>query len=362
MFGSVGLGHKVIAENIAQALSKYPDIELSMLDVLEMYKGPLTETSAKIYTWIIKQMPALWRFFYTNRVFLELTLPLRVPFAGIRAKKLWQKISQEKPDLIVTTHPTPTAFVSYFKKEGLFGGLLITTFSDYHFQPYWVYSLVDRYLVMTEAQKEEVMKYGFSSKRIVVTGMPVSEEFRKDYEESEIMRGFKLSHTRPIILMMGGSHGWGIRIEDVLELLKSELETELVVVTGTDKVLAKKLESLAEKHLKVFSDWSNENIAKLFSVARILITKPGGLTVSQAIAENLPMILAHPLPAMEELNQDYLLKAGVAVAAKSPREIRMWMQRLLLDKKFYQMLKQNLKRINVPDAAERAASAIIDML
>ncbi len=363
--GSVGLGHKVVAENIAAVLRTYPGIRIDMLDALELYDNVFTRQSARLYTWILRHWPGLWRFFYTNPWFLRVTLPLRVPVATWQLRKYRDFVVKLKPDLILTTHPTATALAVSLKQQKEYLGAIVTTFSDFHFQPYWVYAGVDRYLVMTAEQQQAVMKSGFAEKRVIITGLPVDPLFSENYDEGEICREFDLSHRTPIILVMGGSRGWGVTLANIQGLLESAFEIQIAVVTGYNKKLLQELRDLAANHprvLKVFGHLESLAIAKLFSVAKILVTKPGGLTIAQALLKNLPMILVNPLPAMEELNLDYLRKRGVGLFAKDSQELRLWVERLLQDKKFYQEVRDRTRQLSQPEAAALAAEAVIDML
>lgn len=362
IYASVGLGHKIVAENIGEALKNRPNLQVQFLDITKFYEGPLVEKSTKIYQAIIQQLPGLWRFLYTNKIFQKLTLPLRVPFASLQAGKLRKYLVDIDPDVILTTHPTATALVSYLKQKKLFTGPLVTTFSDFHFQPFWVFPNVDRYLVMTAEQKAEVMRSGYAAQRIIITGLPVHPAFEQKYEVAAVAKQFGLSHTKPIVLVMGGSRGWGIRVSDIITLLSSALDFEVVVVTGYAKKLFATLTSIRNKNLKVFGQLPSEQIARLFSAAKVLVTKPGGLSLAQALAQSLPMVLIHPLPTMEEMNQGFVLTRGAAVKAGTDRQLLSWVETLLTDKKFYEEQKQALHNLHVPHAARKAAQAIIDIL
>ena len=364
MYASIGMGHKVVAENIAEGLKKYDGISITMFDVNKFYEGPFVRVSTAIYIKILKYIPWLWGFFYTNRFFQALYLPLRIPFASFKVKKFRVFFEKEKPDLILCTHPTGTGLVSYLKKTGEYKGPLAVSFSDFHFQPFWIFPRVDRYLVMTPEQKQQVASYGFAPQRIIVTALPVNEVFANNYSEAETAKEFGISKNKPLVLIMGGSRGWGIRVPDIEAVLMSEYDVQAAVITGTDERLKNEVNRLGEKYpgrLAAFSNLSNEQVAKLFAIAKILVTKPGGLSIAQALLRGLPMVLVNPLPAMEELNQDYLIKRGIAVVAKTPREVRSWTERLLQDKKMYSMQKANMKRLYFPNASAAAARAIIDM-
>lgn len=363
--GSIGLGHKVVAENIAAALAKYPGVEARVLDLLEMYRGSLVKVFSRFYKWMVDRAPWLWGFIYTNKIFQIITLPLRIPFAGLKIKKFRDYVKREKPDLILTCHPNATGLAAYLKKTGEYTGPVVTTFSDFHFQPYWVYPYVDQYLVMTAEQKRDVARLGFAADKIAVIGLPVNPSFQKEFDEGEIIKKFGLSRAKPLVLVMGGSQGWGIRLADIVELLRTKYDIQIVVVTGKNMELKQAIDNLAKTTatpLQAFVSWSVEDIAKLFSAAKILITKPGGLTIAQALLKSLPMVLVNPLPTMEEMNLDYLTSHGAGVYAKNSQEVREWMERLLADKKYYQEIKEREKAIAAPAAADTAAKIIIDML
>ena len=365
MYGSIGLGHKVVAENITVVLKTYPDVKIEMLDVLEMYRGPFTETSSRIYKFIVDHIPGLWGFFYTNPIFLKASLPLRVPLAGLKIKKFRDYFNRSKPDLILTTHPSATALASYLKKTGEYRGPLVTTFSDFHFQPYWVYPRVDKYLVMTPEQADEVGKRGFARSQVLITGLPVHPVFSEEYHDIVVRREFGFHPNRPIVLMIGGSRGWGIKIADIWALLGSAYDMELVVVVGFNSELLADLQKLREtagSNLKVLGNLETSAVAKLCAVAKVLVTKPGGLSLAQGLLRGLPMVLVNPLPAMEELNTRYLIRYGAAVVARSSAELKSWVERILQDRKFCQGLKANSLKLANPKAAATAAAAVIDTL
>ena len=53
------------------------------------------------------------------------------------------------------------------------------------------------------------------------------------------------------------------------------------------------------------------------SAVDLVVTKPGGLSVSECLAKAKPMLLVSPIPGQEERNADYLLEAGAAIKAAS---------------------------------------------
>ena len=168
-----------------------------------------------------------------------------------------------------------------------------------------------------------------------------------------------------MITIMGGSRGWGVKENDLKELLKIKYDVQFVVLVGTDQKLREKLVELVGRYntpVRVFGFLPNEEVAKLFYISKVLVTKPGGSTIGEALATKLPMVLINPLPAMEELNQKFLVSRGAAVGADSPEQARLWVERLLQDKKLCRDIQKQMSLINPEKAATLAAEAIIDML
>jgi len=218
---------------------------------------------------------------------------------------------------------------------------------------------------MTPEQADEVGKRGFARSQVLITGLPVHPVFSEEYHDIVVRREFGFHPNRPIVLMIGGSRGWGIKIADIWALLGSAYDMELVVVAGFNSELLADLQKLREtagSNLKVLGNLETSAVAKLCAVAKVLVTKPGGLSLAQGLLRGLPMVLVNPLPAMEELNTRYLIRYGAAVVARSSAELKSWVERILQDRKFCQGLKANSLKLANPKAAATAAAAVIDTL
>ena len=363
IYGSVGLGHKVIAENIAHALEKQ-GVQVVKLDALQLYQGTLTSVSTKVYSFIIRYVPRIWGFLYTNRFFQSLSLPLRIPFARLKANKFRNFVETQKPDLILTTHPTATALALAMKSMKVFSGPVVTTFSDYHFQPFWVYKGVSHYLVMTEEQKGEILERGFGKNQITITGLPVDQSFLQRYDRAAVLKEFQLSGA-PLVLVMGGSRSWGIKKTDLEAILGLTSKFQVAVLVGLNPEFRESLKKIQDREggrFQVFGDLTQVAVAKLFSVAMVLVTKPGGLTIAQAVESALPMILVNPLPTMEEMNEEFLLSHGAAVSAKTSSKLAAALEKFLRDKVYYQSVKASLEKLRSPEAANIAAKTILEVL
>jgi len=365
IYTSIGAGHKAVGQSIAQALRKRAVAHVRELDLFKQNESAFTRAFERVYIRVVTDARWIWAMIYKSSLFNRLTLPLRVPIAGMKSGKFAKYLKSEKFDLIVTTHTAASAMVSAMKRAGKFTGKFVISFSDWHFHPYWFYEEADKVLAQTKEQVTELLRRGYAREKIVKCGLAVNEAFGARYEEGGIYQKFNLSRVKPLILLIGGSRGWGIRIDDIKELLETKYDVQLAVVCGTDTKLRQEIVKLVDRHpipARVYGFLPSEDLAQLFYIAKIIVTKPGGSTIGEALASSTPMILVNPLPAMEELNQSFLVNRQAAVSAKSPLEVRRWVERLLQDRELYRDLKAKMAKIGSKVSADLAAKEIIDIL
>ena len=135
---------------------------------------------------------------------------------------------------------------------------------------------------------------------------------------------------------------------------------QIITIAGDNTLLMAELKTLAKesKHLvKVFS--FTEYVPELMAMSDILITKPGGLTCSEALAMSLPMIFFHPLPGQEVENATYLVQNGTALWAKSDLELVNEVLCLLNDHEKRMRLMNQTKRLSRPHAASSTVEIIM---
>jgi processive 1,2-diacylglycerol beta-glucosyltransferase len=303
LYASIGLGHKSIAENIGFYLNE-AGYEVVLYDAQKVQGGALSKEGKKLYLWILKHVPFIWSWLYNTQWFISLTLPYRNWVASFNYNHILEKIHEDKPDAIMCTHTTASAIVNYLKKKNLYYGALGIAFSDFHLHRYWLYERADFYLANTKEQKEQMLALGVASAKIFVCGMLLKP---KPEINVELIRGkFGIKNSAKVILIASGSQGTGID-EALIEKFIGKNEIKVIVACGKNKELFEKLsEKFAGTNAVILGYYSPMD--ELYAVADIFITKPGGLSVSEALRWGLPMIISHLLPGQEEWNHSYLLK------------------------------------------------------
>jgi processive 1,2-diacylglycerol beta-glucosyltransferase len=242
-------------------------------------------------------------------------------------------IEQLRPDIIVCTHPFPSVIVSRLKRAGL-STPLFTVITDYDAHGAWIDSNVDKYLVSSENVRHKLIARGVPNSCIEVTGIPVHPNFRLEHSKEQTLQEFGLKEM-PTVMVMGG--GWGVFNKEEKELMLDYIagwrdSIQLIICLGTnEKARQQLLEEEVFRHPNIHLMGYTREISKLMDVSDLLITKPGGMTCTEALAKGIPMLFYSAIPGQEEENCQYFEEMGYGQQITSLEMIDHWF-RLILDK------------------------------
>lgn len=173
-------------------------------------------------------------------------------------------------------------------------------------------------------------------------------------------RNYGLRDDSPVLLVLSGGFGMGPVAEILTELDKSPAQFQTLVVTGRNEELRRKLAAQDCKHpthVLVFST----NMHELMVVADLIITKPGGLTTSEALAMGKPLFILNPIPGQEAANSDFLLEHGAAAKANRVEDLPYRIGQLLGSKKLGEMGKV-ARSLGRPDAAKSICREVLSRM
>ena len=150
-----------------------------------------------------------------------------------------------------------------------------------------------------------------------------------------------------MLLVLSGGFGMGPVAEILAELDKAAGQFQTLVVTGRNEELRRELAAQDRKHPTHVLGFST-NMHELMAVADLIITKPGGLTSSEALAMGKPLFILNPIPGQEAANSDFLLEHGAAAKANRVEDLPYRIGQLLGSKKLGEMGKaaKSLGRAN----------------
>lgn len=337
-----GAGHVKAAAALAAEAATNKNLQVRHIDILD-YTNPLIRLMyGEAYLDVVKLLPKIYAQGYKNYRLVKWFTAPRLLLDKFNFNHLFKLLKTWKPDTIITTHFIPSGVLANFKHKKNAPFKLITVLTDYEYHPLWFHPYVDHFCVATESMKK-AFPNNFSREKISITGIPTHPKFAKTK---------KRRNATPILFLSAGSFGVTSLTEIIDELEIFPPKFEIQVVCGKNGKLKKQLEKRQKTnpHLKKiygFVDFMD----KLMAESDIFITKPGGLSVTEAIVSGLPMILIDPIPGQEEANAKYLTQNGAAIEAHSTAEIINHLEKLLENPSQLASMRKNAQKIAKPNAA-----------
>lgn len=304
---SAGAGHNRAAEAIRESARAYcPGVETEWIDTLKYTNKVFAKLYEKSYVWMASYSPSLWGILYKQagknaehkKINQLIELHDRLTY-----RKLMEHVDRFRPDVAVCTHFLP-ACVLLAKRVPIPVYLVVTDF-DAH--ALWVQKKAAGYFVASDEVKVQLARYGYPAAQVHTTGIPIHPVFSEETPRP--------SSDRPSILFMSGGFGMGHMEEALERILAIHLPFSLTVIAGKNEAMRRKLEKIAAGRATVHGFVNN--VHELMGRSDLIITKAGGLTVSECLAKRLPMVIFSPIPGQEECNADYLLEHGCAVKART---------------------------------------------
>ncbi|HVO33506.1 MAG TPA: glycosyltransferase [Elusimicrobiota bacterium] len=354
-------GHQRAADAVREALTTLaPSWETYGVDSFSYVYPTIGKLISRTYLEILRRTPAVWNYIYDNPDVETATREIRELLNLISAPKLTSLVRKHSPQALVCTQAAPCSVFAAEKRRGKLNIPLVAIVTDFAIHSYWVYKEVDLYCVASEETRKELIRRGVHAGRIAVTGIPISPSFLRRNPKEQIRLRLKLDPHRQTALFMGGSQGLG-PLKDMLQQLH-RLPLQCLVATGVNRDLFRELSRLYSRDRRVRVFGYTRNIHTLMDAADLLITKPGGLTSSEALAKNLPMIISNPIPGQEERNARYLLKQGVAERADDPQEVVNLVQALLSHPARLRRMTERTKELATPYAAMEVARHLFRLI
>ncbi|HEX6290795.1 MAG TPA: glycosyltransferase [Herpetosiphonaceae bacterium] len=362
LHASVGAGHKRAADALADAFARRSPGQVRVEDVLD-YTNPLfREAYAHSYLRLTDKLPALWGYVYeqTDRDFFRLATEMRTLVDSIWAWGLRKLLREYAPRVVVCTHFLPVEVLALRKGRARLTQPLYCVVTDYAAHAFWAYRDVDRYFVATEETRQQLIERGVPAGAIQINGIPVDPRISAPKTSPETRQAHGYALDKPLITIFGGGLEPG-RVRVIVEgLLQQGLNGTLLVVAGRSRSLLSELSDLestpqTELHKLGFINYVDD----LVVASDVVVTKAGGLTVSEVLARGRPMIIIDPIPGQEESNADYLAGVGAALSIRLPQHVPFAVMELLADPRRLAAMGDSARRVARPRAALEIVETIL---
>jgi processive 1,2-diacylglycerol beta-glucosyltransferase len=357
---ATGGGHVRASRAIQAYISEHSaDSEVVMVDALKSISSVLDKTVCDGYRFLATKTPKVFGQLYrrTNENSLLSNLMLR--FSGVFSMKLVPLLEKEKPDVIISTHPFATEMISHLKDVGTVAAPLICLMTDYGPHRAWIAERVDAYVVSNGDMISQMEAMGVPKEKIYPFGIPVENVFFTASDRPAFLKKIGMNPNLPTILIMAGSFGVTNILKIYRQIIRLEQNFQMIVITGRNEKLYEEFSKIVPNSPKptklVF--FTNE-VENYMHAADLLITKPGGLTVSEALACGIPLAVFDAIPGQEEDNANFLLNHNMAVKLQNGEDCGETIKTLLEDNRKLSEMRSSCKGFDKSRSAENILKLI----
>lgn len=353
---STGGGHKRAAAAIEAKIREIsPETEVSVVDGMRAIGRFYNKSVCTGYYIMATKTPEFYGQLYKITDRQELAARAVMKSNENMSRKLLEVISKHAPDVIIICHAFITAMVSKLKKKGKLNVTAIALITDYDAHRTYIAPNIDAYVLAEPQMVQKLIdEYHVDEDKIYPLGIPTFEKFNVPGAKEDICRREGLDPGKSTVLLMAGSFG----VSDVLDFYEDvagiDENLQLIVITGNNKKLynkfKKRIASLgAEARTKLL--FFVDNVEDYMHISDLIITKPGGLTITESLACHLPMAIYNAFPGQEQYNVNFLLKQKAAVSIDRKQGAKQ-VSELLQSPEKLESMRENCIRLSHPSAAQ----------
>lgn len=361
----MGVGHTSAAQAVRSALAALdPEIETQTVDSYKYAASIFAKVVADGYIGMVKTVPQLYAYIYGRAERATGVPAMRRWVSRYTAANLRRLVDERKPDLVVCTHAFPCGVMSEYKRQFDPGLPVVGIVTDFVVHPFWIYTNIDAYAVATPEMRGALLARGVFPERVMVSGIPVDGRFAQPRLPVDALRAeLGLPRERRIALIMGGGVGIGPLDTMMRGLGEVDVPLAAAVIVGRNRGLERRVIAAAEMtDCPVRVVGFVNNVFDYMHACDVLLTKPGGLTSSEALSARIPMILVKPLPGQEERNTRYLVSRHAAIRARGKRELTAALEEMLTAPARRAAVLKQVDALRRPFAAVTVAERIVELL
>ena len=413
---TTGGGHMRAANALKEYIKKQDNSAIVKIsDTIEYVSPFLNKAVTGGYVYMVRNTPKMYGSIYKNadKSSTPINKTVELTTTSLR-NKLLPLVYDFHPDIIVTTHPFAAEIVTALKQNNIINLPIIDIVTDFAIHQAYISDGVDAYIVSSREMVDQVVERGVNRVHVYPYGIPIMQSFYEEIDREKAFASEGLDPSLPTILIMAGSFG----VTDVLKIyhkiVKSPENFQIIVITGKNEKLyetfddylrkitinntiielrkAVKAENAAKSAAKSAKNPKNlmkspakqksqrtvsknlkpskptellyytNNVDKYMRMADLIVTKPGGLTVSEAIAVGLPMAIFKAIPGQEEQNADFLVSKNMAVMLEKKDSCTAVITDLLRNPEKLQNMKKSINSFSKGNSAANIYLLMLDLI
>lgn len=354
---STGGGHKSAAAALKDTINKTdPSVTVEIEDGLEYCGKMYNKLICDGYVVLATKTPGLYGKLYNMSDKKNPINSLCNNINSREGKKLVSLFEEREPDVVISCHPFVTTMLARLKRKNMISLPVISLLTD--FTPHRTYFApgIDAYITSNESMIEEIKSYNIiSADTIYPLGIPVSDKFYKVQNKEQTAEDLGFDINKPTVLLMSGSFGVTEVLNFYESLMLTDADCQCIVVTGNNQKLYDEFDKylnntqLPQKPTKLFAFITN--VEEYMHYSDLVVTKPGGLTVTESLACALPMAIYNAIPGQEDENAQYLISQNVAISLDSPKTGGKQIAELLKDTEKLKAMSDKCQKIRKEHSA-----------
>ncbi len=366
IYARYGSGHKSIAEYVAKYIEEHnQSMEVLLLDMTD-YGNLMGKIGIKLMDFVCRHRSET--IFDTCYELMDHKLSTlghnMVAKKSYDNKRLRDIIAKFNPDVTISSHFYGSNIITYYNKIGLIKSKIYTIITDYRTHECWTknHKLENGYIVGNEMVKEELVKRGIDHKKVYAFGLPLNiQQIAKLDNNSEILKRYNLKGDKKIYLFFGGSSMGSMYYYDYFKMIiKLNTNADIIFICGKNVKLKRKCEQYINKKnvRNVLVLGYSTDVLNLMKISDLVISKPGGATVTECLEMKVPMLLVPGLGGQEKYNARFMAKKGYGFRVKNIRQFKRLIKHLEIDSSDIASLQKNMQKLDQNKAVEKINNLI----
>ncbi len=353
---STGGGHKRAAAALEAKIKELsPDTGVKVVDAMKVIGKAYDKTVCGGYHFMATKIPKVYGECYkiTDRKSVMYEAVMRSN--TLMSNKLLDTIDEFEPDIVLICHPFVTTMISKLRRQGKTDVKAISLITDYDAHRTYIVPNIDAYVLAEPQMAEKLEKvYGVEKELIYPLGIPIFDRFTQPFDKAEICKREGLDPSIPTVLLMAGSFGVTSVLDFYKSLAQKQKNMQFIIITGRNIKLFAHLEKLidelcTQENTKLL--YFVKNVEDYMHISDLIVTKPGGLTVTESLACSLPLAIYSAFPGQERDNATFLLREKAAVMLDKKHGADEIIE-ILNDREKLENMKTQCRRLHIADSAE----------
>lgn len=350
---SAGVGHVRAGQALETAFRQtHAAVEVRHVDTLAFTNALFRKLYADAYIKMVNKAPKVLGWLYDRLDQPGESRTVSGALNKLNTYRFRKMLKKYQPDIAVCTHFLPAEIIGRLLLKDVLNCPLATVVTDMDAHAFWLSPGIDHYFVAIEETARHLIELGTPGDQVTATGIPIDPIFAESKDKRAMRRHYGLSEETTTILVSAGGFGVGPLENMIASLMKLKHPVQIIVICGRNEELQAKLQAgQGQMPHRLLPVGFTREMDQYMAASDILVGKPGGLTMSEALAKGLVFCIVNPIPGQEERNSDHLLEEGAAIRCNNLPALAWKLDNLLADPVRFRWMQQNVQRLAKPNAA-----------